>query len=60
VGTKYSRESNASIFAFAAPCQNSEGRNLNFYNFINIKSYSSTGLFEMIVGVVTTCHTQYT
>ena len=24
------------------------------------KSYMYTGLFEMIVGVLTTCHTQYT
>ena len=27
---------------------------------INVKSLSNTGLFKMIVGVLTTCHTQYT
>jgi len=33
-----------------------------YYNFDwkKVLSIVNTGLFEMIVGVVTTCHTQYT
>ena len=33
---------------------------INIYIYIYIYIYISTGLFEMIVRVLTTCHTQYT
>jgi len=38
----------------------SVGRNMHFLSFSDKTSIRYTGLFEMIVGVLTTCHTQYT
>jgi len=52
------------IFHFTVPCslvgKYQHFRETNCLNLLHYSEAHNTGLLQMIVGVLTTCHTQYT